>query len=191
MSHVILLAGPNGAGKTTISKSLLQGAWEVHEFVNADIIAQGLSMFNPNAAAFQAGRLMLKRLRELAEEKKNFAFETTLASRSFAPWIKKLCAEDYKYHLVFVWSPSPEFCISRVKDRVSRGGHHVPDDVIRRRYHSGLKNFFNLYKPFAHSWDFIDNSKRNEDNLIASYKQNNEVIIKNVNLWKELEENYT
>lgn len=188
-SHVIVLAGPNGAGKTTISSSLLKGTLEVNEFVNADIIAQGLSMFSPNEAAFQAGRFMLKRIRELADEKKNFAFETTLASKSFAPWIKKLCEENYKFHLIFLYAPNPEFCIKRVKDRVAMGGHHIPEDVIKRRYHSGLKNFFSLYQPLADSWYLYNNSVGVVPNLIAE-KFEKETNLHDESLWQQIKEKY-
>ncbi len=155
---LIALAGPNGAGKSTAGPTLLKDTLGVTEFVNADLIAQGLSPFAPEAAAVAAGRIMLARLRERARRRTTFAFETTLAGRSYAPWIAGLIDGGYRFHLVFLWLPSPEFAIRRVADRVRQGGHHVPEDLIRRRYHRGLANFHRLYQPLATSWWLYDNS---------------------------------
>jgi predicted ABC-type ATPase len=142
---VVMLAGPNGAGKSTAAPALLRDILSVNEFVNADVIAQGLSAFEPERAAPAAGRIMLARLRELARQRESFAFETTLASRSFAPWIAGLKSEGgYKFRLVFLWLPSPEAAVARVAERVRAGGHDVPEATIRRRYAAGLKNFFTL-----------------------------------------------
>lgn len=187
--HVILLAGPNGAGKTTVAPALLQGQLHVSEFVNADVIAQGLSGFNPERMAFQAGRIMLKRLQELAIEKKNFAFETTLSSRTFASWLKRLKQKNYLFHLFYLWLPNAEVCKKRVADRVSMGGHAVPVHVIERRYRRGLNNFFNLYLPLADSWDLIDNSTVNNPQIIASYS-GKEINISNLELWKNIQERH-
>ena len=136
-------------------------------FVNADVIARGLSAFNPEAAAFQAGRVMLLRLRELAQERIDFAFETTLASRVFAPWLAALIESGYVFTLIYVWVKSPDLCIDRVARRVSTGGHHVPDDVVRRRYFGGLRNFFTLYRPLAETWKLADNSEPERFHLVA------------------------
>ncbi len=156
--NVVLLAGPNGAGKSTTATSLLREELAVEEFVNADVIAQGLSAFAPESVAIDAGRLMLARLRELALSRASFAFETTLASRTFAAWLRELIGEGYKFHLVFLWLPSPDLCMARVTVRARMGGHFVPEEVVRRRYESGLRNFFTLYRPLALSWRFYDNS---------------------------------
>jgi predicted ABC-type ATPase len=122
---VVILAGPNGAGKSTVAPALLQGALAVNEFVNADVIARGLSAFDPESAAIAAGRVMLTRIRELAEQRVNFAFETTLASRSFAPWLRELRASGYEIHILFLWLPSADFALDRVAERVRAGGHDV------------------------------------------------------------------
>ncbi|HLZ69591.1 MAG TPA: zeta toxin family protein [Dehalococcoidia bacterium] len=164
---VVVLAGPNGAGKTTTSRSVLQGALGVQEFVNADTIAVGLSAFNPEQAAMAAGRIMLARLQALAEQRASFAFETTLASRSFAPWLRQRRAEGYRFHLIFLSLPSAELAIARVQERVRRGGHHVPEEVVRRRYAGGLRNFFTLYLPIADGWRLYDNTDRQRRRLIA------------------------
>lgn len=116
--NLVVLAGPNGAGKSTAAPMLLRGTLGVTEFVNADVIAQGLSAFAPDRVALSAGRIMLRRLQELARQGVSFAFETTLASRSFAPWIRELAQTGYQFHLVFLWLPSADFAVQRVADRV-------------------------------------------------------------------------
>ena len=156
--NLIVIAGPNGAGKSTAAPALLRGALGVTEFVNADVIAQGLSAFDPDRAALAAGRIMLRRLQDLARQGVNFAFETTLASRSFAPWIQELSRARYQFHLVFLWLPSANFAVQRVANRVRLGGHGVPEATIRRRYRAGLYNFFRLYQPLATTWSVFDNS---------------------------------
>src|SRR5260370_25539595 len=131
---VIVIAGPNGAGKSTAAPVLLPNTLGVLQFVNADVIAHGLSAFQSEAVAMQAGRIMLQRLEELAANRMNFAFETTLSSRTFAPWIGKLRASGYSFVLLFLLLPDPEMAITRVLERVRQGGHNVPEDTIRRRY---------------------------------------------------------
>lgn len=155
---IVMLAGPNGAGKSTAAPALLRDALHVTEFVNADVIAGGLSGFNAEGAAMAAGRVMLGRIRELAERRVNFAFETTMASRSFAPWLQQLKSSGYSVHVVFLWLPTVELAERRVAERVALGGHDVPAATIRRRHHSGLRNFFTLYKPLASSWRLYDAS---------------------------------
>lgn len=160
MPDVIVLAGPNGAGKSTASEKLLQESCHVTEFVNADVIARGLSAFHPEGVAVAAGRIMLTRLRELAAERKSFAFETTLASRTFAPWLRGLIANGYSLKVFFFWLPSAEMAVRRVAQRVRTGGHSVPDDAIRRRYERGLDNLFESYLPIADEWFVYDSSLR-------------------------------
>ena len=149
---VVILAGPNGAGKSTAAPELLQGELSVNEFVNADVIARGLSAFDPDRAAIAAGRVMLGRLNELAHQRETFAFETTLASRSLAPWLRDLRTSGYAVHLLFLWLSSPDLAVQRVADRVRSGGHGVPHETIRRRYRGGLRNFFSLYQPVVTTW---------------------------------------
>lgn len=158
MPKLVVIAGPNGAGKSTAAPRLLE-RFGVSEFVNADEIARGLSPFAPESVAVEAGRIMLVRVRALAAAGADFAFETTLASRGFAPWIGALRRDaGYRFHLVFVWVPSAEHSIARVARRVAAGGHAIPTDVVRRRYARGLANFANLYAPIADSWEMLDNS---------------------------------
>jgi predicted ABC-type ATPase len=156
--RLIILAGPNGAGKSTAAPLVLAEALSVQEFVNADVIARGLSAFHPERAAWQAGRIMLERLRALARERATSAFETTLAGRNYAAWISDLRRGGYSFHLVFLWLSSPDLAINRVRERVRLGGHDVPEGTIRRRYEAGLRNFFALYQPLADEWYFHDNS---------------------------------
>jgi predicted ABC-type ATPase len=187
--NVILLAGPNGAGKSTAAPDLLHGALHVDEFVNADVIARGLSAFNPEGAALDAGRVMLTRLKELADQRRNIAFESTLASRTFAPWIRELKKTGYRFHLFYFWLPSPEICVNRVQKRKSLGGHTVPPETIHRRYHAGIRNFFELYEPIAYRWKFIDNTQKPRI-LIASGGENMEEEILNARVWDKLKQEY-
>jgi len=187
--NVILLAGPNGAGKSTAAPDLLHGALHVDEFVNADVISRGLSAFNPEGAALDAGRVMLTRLKELAAQRKNIAFESTLASRTFAPWIRELKKTGYRFHLFCFWLPSPEICIERVHTRKSLGGHFVPAETIHRRYHAGVRNFFELYAPIAAEWHFFDNTQKPRS-LIASGGENIEENILDAELWDKLKQEY-
>lgn len=182
--NVILLAGPNGAGKSTAAPDLLHGALHVDEFVNADVIGRGLSAFNPEGAALDAGRVMLSRLKELGRQRKNIAFESTLASRTFAPWIRELKKEGYRFHLFYFWLPSPEMCVNRVRERKSLGGHFVPSETIHRRYHAGIRNFFELYAPIADRWKFFDNTLKPRV-LIASEEE-----ILNAEVWDKLKQEY-
>ncbi len=185
--HIIIIAGPNGAGKSTTAPSLLQGTLGVKEFVNADVIAQGLSAFQPEMAAFHAGRIMLERLHYLEKERVNFAFETTLASRTFAPWIDDLRKKGYICHLVFLWLPSPEFAVARVQERVRMGGHNVPEEVVRRRYKAGIRNFFQLYQPLTESWRFYDNSDPSGPKVIAAGGGKDVHTIKETEKWNVIE----
>jgi len=165
--HIIVLAGPNGAGKSTTAPALLKGTLGVAEFVNADVIAQGLSAFQPESASFHAGRVMLERLHYLAKERVDFAFETTLASRTFAPWITGLKKTGYIFHLLFLYLPTADFAVARVAERVRLGGHNVPEEIVRRRYNKGMSNFFKLYMPLADSWRLYDNSLSEGPRLIV------------------------
>jgi predicted ABC-type ATPase len=164
---LVVIAGANGAGKSTLAPKLLQETLAVTEFANADVIARGLSAFAPEQVAMAAGRLMLARLRELAGQQVSFAFESTLASRSFAPWIRQLLQAGYQFHLVFLWLPSAALAVQRVASRVRMGGHAVPADVIRRRYHAGLHNFFRMYLPLATTWRIYDTSRGRMPEVVA------------------------
>jgi len=157
-SNVYIVAGPNGAGKTTFAQRFLPGYANCQEFVNADLIAAGLSPFNPESLAIQAGRLMLERIETLARTRVDFGFETTLAGRGYVPLLNRLRDEGYRVHLFFLWLPSPDLALSRVQDRVRAGGHGVPAEVVKRRFARGLSNFFHVYMPLLDSWMILDNS---------------------------------
>ncbi|MGD9853675.1 MAG: AAA family ATPase [Planctomycetaceae bacterium] len=187
---VTVLAGPNGAGKSTVARTLLRDKLQVTEFVNADVIAQGLSGFSTENVELQAGRIMLDRLRYLAERQISFSFETTLASRSLVPWLRRLLIEGYEFHLVYVWIPSPHAAVSRVANRVRLGGHNVPEATILRRYERSLRNFFQLYKPLATTWQMYDNSSVNGVRLIATGCRQIIESVADVELWHDLVEQY-
>ena len=181
------MAGPNGAGKSTLAPALLRGFFEVEHFVNADVIAQGLSQYAPESVAFEAGRLMLRRLGELAAAQANFAFESTLSSRTFAPWLKKRKAEGYTVAIFFVCLPSPDAHILRVAQRVKAGGHHVDDETVRRRYGRSIANFCELYRPLADFWTVIHNYEdRPAEGLATGYGPETR-FVHQPSLWAEFE----
>lgn len=158
MKNLYIIAGCNGAGKTTASYTVLPEMLGCREFVNADEIARGLSPFNPEGAAIQAGRLMIERVLQLMKEGHDFAFETTLATRSYIKLIKKAQSVGYFVTLLFFSLPTPEQAVQRVARRVSQGGHNIPQDVIYRRYDAGLRNLFQLYIPVVDFWSLYDNN---------------------------------
>lgn len=185
--HVVVLAGPNGAGKSTTAPVLLRGKLGVDEFVNADTIARGLSAFAPEGVAIDAGRVMLRRLEQLAAQQRDFAFETTLASRTFAPRIARWMQTGYAFHLVFLWLPNAEFALARVRERVQVGGHDVPEVTVRRRYTRGLINFFALYQPVATTWRFYDNSQA-RPRLVARSDRSGRSVVSDAELWARVTE---
>lgn len=184
--QVIILAGPNGAGKTTAARGLLHDYLKLGEFVNADTIAAGLAAFAPERAAFAAGRIMLERLHELVVQRADFAFETTMASRTFAPWLRTLREDGYEVQVVFLWLRSSKLAVQRVRKRVKQGGHDVPVETIERRYAAGLRNFFNLYKPLADRWRLYDNSRIAQPNLIASGDHGAPIIVHGQTTWRRI-----
>ncbi len=174
---VILISGPNGAGKST-SAALLRGPFDVPHFVNADAIARGLSEFASNLVALEAGKIMLTRLDAMSAARDSFAFERTLASRTFAPRLRGLLAAGYEFHLFYLWVVSPELSILRIQDRVRQGGHHVPDDTVRQQYRRGLNNFFDLYRPIATSWQVYDSTRAGGPELVAAGTATKEAIVR-------------
>ena len=156
--NLYIIAGCNGAGKTTASFTVLPEMLECREFVNADEIAAGLSPVNPEGVAIQAGRLMIDRILHLLKEGETFAFETTLATRSYVKLIRQAQKRGYFVTLLFFSLSTPEQAVRRVAKRVSLGGHNIPTDVIERRYEAGLRNLFSLYTPVVDYWTLYDNS---------------------------------
>jgi predicted ABC-type ATPase len=190
MAKVVVIAGPNGAGKSTTAPAVLRDALAVHEFVNADTIAAGLSAFSPDTVAVSAGRIMLQRLAELARLGRDFAFETTLASRTFAPWLRRLQGDGYSFHLVYLWLPSADLAVARVAERVRRGGHAVSEQIVRRRYERSLGNFFSLYSVFADSWLMLDNSVRGQLRAVAEGALGRQAEVLDAELWSEMRVRY-
>jgi predicted ABC-type ATPase len=158
MRNVFVIGGCNGAGKTTASLAILPALLNCQEFVNADAIAAGLSPLNPDSVAVMAGRMMLDRMKNLRSLGVDFAFETTLAARSFAPFLRDCKQQGYAITLLYFWLQSPELAIQRVALRVASGGHSIPEETIRRRYDRGRQNLVELYLPLADRWAIFDNS---------------------------------
>jgi predicted ABC-type ATPase len=156
--RILILAGPNGAGKTTFAREFLPDEAQCPTFVNADLIAAGLSPFNPETAAMRAGRLMVQLINEHVARGDSFAFETTLADKSYARHIPDWQASGYHVSLVFLTLPSAEAAIQRVLERVAQGGHFVPEGIVRRRFQAGKTNFEAVYKPLVNAWALYDNS---------------------------------
>jgi predicted ABC-type ATPase len=158
MPKVFIIGGCNGAGKTTASKTILPEILDCREFVNADEIASALSPKNPEAVAIRAGRIMLEKIRHYAEQNIDFAFETTLATKSYVPMLREMKGRGYSTILNYFYLESVELAIERVAIRVRNGGHSIPEETIRRRYYRGIKNLKHLYIPIADSWYLFDNS---------------------------------
>ena len=188
MKRLYIISGCNGAGKTTASYTILPEMLDCNEFVNADEIAKGLSPFNPNKVAIKAGRLMLTRIDELLDSGVDFAFETTLSTRSYVNTVKKAQEKGYFVTVLFFWLNTPDLAVERVRIRVKEGGHNIPEEIIRRRYDLGIKNMFNLYIPVVDYWMFIDNSTSPFNILADGY--NDTENIKNKLIWLNLKKEY-
>ncbi len=182
-----IIAGCNGAGKTTASFTILPEILDCKEFVNADEIAKGLSPFQPENVSFEAGRIMLNRINELFTENENFAFETTLATKSYKSKIIDAKAKGYRVTLLFFWLQTIELAKERVKTRVLEGGHNIKSDVIERRYLKGIKNLFDIYMPIVDGALIFDNSEgiheliadKKIDGILQIYKEEKYNLIKN------------
>lgn len=185
--HVIVIGGPNGAGKSTIAPLMLRDYLAVPDFVNADQIAAGLSAFNPEGAAFEAGRIMLRRLDELAATGRSFAFESTLSSRTFSVFLRKLKAQGYRVDLCYVWLNSVVLAHERVALRVKMGGHNIPSDVIERRYARSIQNFRDLYLPLTDEWSVFDNSEVANPLLVAEGVDNQTVAVFEEASWNKIQ----
>ena len=160
LKKIIIIAGPNGAGKTTFAKDFLPSEAKTLNFINADLIAAGLAPFNPESIALKAGRLMLEEIDECVDAGKSFAFETTLSGLSYVRKIQLWQRLGYQVKLWFLSLPNADAAVARVAQRVMQGGHNIPEDVIRRRFKSGLDNFYYRYKLLVDSWVLYDNYVR-------------------------------
>lgn len=187
MPNLYIISGCNGAGKTTASYSILPEILNCREFVNADNIAAGLSPFNPESVALEAGRTMLNRIRELMSDQADFAIETTLSTRSYVSLIKSAHLLGYKISLLYFWLSSPAVAIDRVAKRVANGGHHIPADVIERRYYRGIHNLYNLYMPICDEWALVDNMDLVPE-VIAKFDSLGKAIF-NIELWNNIKKN--
>lgn len=159
MPNIYIVAGPNGVGKTTFSREFLPRYAICRNFINADLIAAGLAPFAPESVAIQAGRLVLGEIDRFANQRIDFGLETTLAGRSYISLIRRLKNRGYKIHIYFLWVPTDDVTLARVKERVLKGGHDVPDADVRRRFSRSIENFLNHYRPLADSWILFNNSK--------------------------------
>lgn len=173
--NLYIIAGPNGAGKTTFARKFLPDYVKCLEFINADLIAGGLSPFVPERAAIRAGRIMVEQIQSLSAQRRDFGFETTLSGKTYAKLFQDLRRKGYRTHLFFLWLASADLAIERIAERVRQGGHYIPDAVVRRRFDKGLFNFFHLYQPLFDSWTIFDNSK-DTPKLIA-FKESGKLCI--------------
>ena len=185
MPQLYIIAGCNGAGKTTASLTILPEILNCREFVNADNIAAGLSPFNIESVALQAGRIMIKRINELLNDGVDFALETTLATKSYVPFIKKAQLAGYEVTLLYFWLTSPQTAANRVAKRVSKGGHNIPLDIIVRRYYRGIYNFVNLYLLICNNW-YVVNNMTAPTEIIAQGSTELGQLVFNTDIWETI-----
>jgi len=181
--QVIVIAGPNGAGKTSSAPDLLRDTVGIDAFVNADLVAEGLSGFRPEDTAVEAGRIMLARLKELAGRRADFAFESTLSGRTLLGFLHRLAAKGFECHIFYLWLPSVDLAVTRVRVRVKAGGHDVPESVIRRRFRKSLVNFDQVYRPLATMWRLYDASATVGRPLIAHGEAGHKPVIVDPQRW--------
>ena len=174
--RLYIIAGPNGVGKTTFARVFLPRFAECKQFVNADLIAGGLSPFSPESAAFRAGRLMLEQIRMLADRRYDFGFETTLAGRSYLNLLCEMKEQGYSIHLFFLWVQDVQVALGRIAERVIQGGHHVPEDVVRRRFQRGLQNLSCHYRAVLDSWIVFDNTGTAPQEIVAARNGEMQII---------------
>ena len=187
--QLYIIAGCNGAGKTTASFTILPEVLDCKEFINADEIAKGLSPFQPESVAMQAGRIMLARMDELLQKGETFAFETTLATKSYKQKIEWAQANGYEVTLLFFWLDSPNMAKKRVAQRVAEGGHSIPSETIERRYHNGITNLFAIYIDMVDICYIFDNSEGRKE-LIAQKERHKGIIIYNNDKFNLMKNNY-
>ncbi len=188
-SKLYIIAGCNGAGKTTASFTILPEVLGCKEFINADEIAKGLSPFQPESVAMQAGRIMLARMEELLQKGETFAFETTLATKSYKQKIEWAQANGYEVTLLFFWLDSPNMAKKRVAQRVAEGGHSIPTETIERRYHNGIANLFAIYMDMVDICYIFDNSEGERTPIAKKYKGEKEIIY-NTDLYNQMKKSY-
>lgn len=184
--RLIVLAGPNGAGKSSAAPAVLRDFAGMATYVNADVIALGLSAFRPDEAAVEAGRVMLRRVDALIERREDFAFESTLAGVTARRLIERAHRAGYESHLFYYWLPDVELAIARVRLRVLAGGHDVPENTIRRRFDRSLHNFSRMYRALVTAWRVYDGSGPEKHRLIAESTRGS-LTIHDAALWIQIE----
>jgi predicted ABC-type ATPase len=186
--ELYIIAGPNGVGKTTFASKFLPKYANCQNFINADLIAKGMSPFSPEAAAVRAGRLVLSEIEFFARRRVSFAFETTLSGRSYLSLVRRLKKQGYKVHFFFLWVDTVDVALARVRERVLKGGHDVPQAVIHRRFGRSIRNFLMHYRVLADSWYLFDNTGTRPE-LIAVAKAN-ELRIMKLDVYRALAARY-
>ncbi|MFH1146418.1 MAG: zeta toxin family protein [Pseudomonadota bacterium] len=184
---VYVISGPNGAGKTTFANEFLPDFVHCREFLNADLIAAGLSPFAPETQNFRAGRLLLTRIKELTKAKQDFGFETTLSGRSYVSLLSKMQTDGYSIVLFFLWLPSADLAVARVRNRVQQGGHNVPESIVRRRFEAGIRNLFQLYRPWLNAWWIYDASRLPPE--IVAQEEDGKLLVLDSPLFEKIRRN--
>ncbi len=174
--HAYIVAGANGVGKTTFAREFLPKYAHCREFLNADLLAAGISPFDPDTAAVAAGRVLLTRMKDLIRQGKNFGFETTLAGKTYLSIFRDMKDRGYRLHLFYLWLPIVDMAIDRVAHRVEQGGHNIPEDVIRRRFDAGPRNLFKFYLPLFDAWMMFDSSTLHPRKIACYDGRNTEVL---------------
>jgi predicted ABC-type ATPase len=176
---IYVIAGPNGAGKTTFAREFLPRYADCKKFINADLIAQGISPFSPETMAFRAGRLMLEEIEAYAKRRETFGFETTLSGSGHIALLERLKKSGYEVHFFYLWVRTVSLALDRVRSRVLQGGHDVPEDVVRRRFDRSIRNFLLRYRLLADSWMLFDN-KSSTPTIVAFQEEGTTHIINQV-----------